>query len=101
MCINVKQIVKQEMESIMPNPRKLLRIALASLFESERKNPGKLRALYYNTPSPSLSSEQVLLSEAISSISPRELYGYDDEEEDAIAKLLLDEAERLFNRRIP
>ena len=51
MCINVKQIVKQEMESIMPNPRKLLRIALASLFESERKNPGKLRALYYNTTS--------------------------------------------------
>src|SRR5918994_7779556 len=103
MCIKVKQIVKQEMESIMPNPRRLLRIALASLFESERKNPGKLRALFYNTPSPSLSADQILLlSEAItsSSISPRELYGYDDDEEDAIAKLLLDEAELLFNRLV-
>src|SRR5919106_622345 len=102
MCINVKQIVKQEMESIMPNPRKLLRIALASLFESERKNPGKLRALYYNKPSLSLSADQILpLSESISSsISPRELYGYDDEEEDAIAKLLLDETEQLFNRLV-
>src|SRR5918994_527256 len=96
MCINVKQIVKQEMESIMPNPRKRLRIALASLFESERKNPGKLRALYYNTPSPSLPVEEILLS---SLISPHEPYGYTDEE-DAIAKLILDEAEQLFNRLV-
>src|ERR687892_1664266 len=72
MCINVKQIVKQEMESIMPNPRNLLRIALASLFESERKDPGKLRALYYNTHSPSLSAEQILPLSAISSSSSHE-----------------------------
>src|ERR687892_1553968 len=86
-CIKIKQAVTQLVESVISNPRRLLRIAIASLFESERKNPGKLRALYYNTPSPSLSAEQVLLSEAISSsISPRELYGY-DEKEDAIVKL--------------
>jgi hypothetical protein len=96
MCIKVKQIVKQEMESIMPNPRKLLRIALASLFESERKNPGKFRALYYNTLSPSLSAEQVLLAISSSS-SSHELFGYDGEEY-AIARLLLDEADQLFNR---
>jgi hypothetical protein len=98
--IKVRQIVKQEIESVESNPRRLLRIALASLFESERKNPGKLRALYYNKPSPSLSAEQVLVSKAISSsISPHELYGYTDEE-DAIAKLLLDETEQLFNRLV-
>src|ERR687892_2238602 len=99
-CIKIKQAVMQVMESIISHPRRLLRIALASLFESERKNPGKLRALYYNKPSLSLSADQILpLSESISSsISPRELYGYDDEEEDAIAKLLLDETEQLFNR---
>jgi hypothetical protein len=98
-CIKVKKAVTQVIESVISNPRMLLRIALASLFESERKNPGKLRALYYNTPSSSLPVEQILiLSEAISSsISPRELYGYTDEE-DAIVKLLLDEAEQLFNR---
>ncbi|HYZ60424.1 MAG TPA: hypothetical protein VE544_12265 [Nitrososphaeraceae archaeon] len=101
-CIKVKQAVTQVMKSVIPNPKKLLRIALASLFESERKNPGKLRALYYNKPSLSLSADQILpLSESISSsISPRELYGYDDEEEDAIAKLLLDETEQLFNRLV-
>jgi hypothetical protein len=100
-CIMIKQMVKQEMESIMPNPKKLLRIAIASLFESERKNPGKLRALYYNRPSPSLSDEQILqLSEATSSsISPHELYEYTDEE-DAIAKLLFIEAEQSFNRLV-
>src|SRR5919106_1204864 len=82
-CIKVKKTVTQVIESVISNPRKLLRIALASLFESERKNPGKFRALYYNTSSPSLSAERILpLSEAISSsISPRELYGYDDDEE--------------------
>lgn len=100
-CIKVKQAVTQVIESVISNPRKLLRIALVSLFESERKNPGKLRALYYNTSSPSLSAEQILpLSEAISSsISPHEPYRYTDEE-DAIAKLLLDEAEQLFNRLV-
>ena len=96
-CIKVKKAVTQVIESVISNPRRLLRIALASLFESERKNPGKLRALYYNKPSLSLSAEQMLLSEAISSsINPHELFGYD--EEDAISKLLLDEAEQLFNR---
>jgi len=99
-CIKVRQAATQVIESVISNPRKLLKIALASLFESERKNPGKLRALYYNTPSPSLSAEQILLSQATSSsISPHELYGYGDEE-DAIAKLLLDEAELLFNRLV-
>jgi transcriptional regulator with XRE-family HTH domain len=99
-CIKVKQAVTQVIESVISNPRRLLRIALASLFESERKNPGKLRALYYNRPSPSLSAEQILLSEATSSsISPHEPYGYADEE-DAIAKLLFDEAEQSFNRLV-
>src|SRR5918994_1566996 len=77
-CIKVKQAVTQVIESVVSNPRRLLRIALVSLFESERKNPGKLRALYYNTPSSPLSVEHVLLSEAIS--SSHELYEKTDEE---------------------
>ena len=95
-CIKVKQAVTQVVESIISNPRKLLRIALASLFKSERKNPGKLRALYYNTHSPSLSAEQILPLSAISSSSSHELYGYNGEE-DAIVKLLLDEAEQAYD----
>jgi hypothetical protein len=37
MCIKIKQIAKQEIESIVvADPRRLLRLALASLFESSR-----------------------------------------------------------------
>ena len=64
-CIKIKQIVKQEIESIISNPRRLLRIALASLFESSRKHPGKFQALYYNMPS-HLSVEQILAQSSIS-----------------------------------
>jgi hypothetical protein len=51
--------IKQEIENSISQPRHLLRIVIASIFESERKNPGKLRALYYNT-SPTLSVEQII-----------------------------------------
>ena len=64
-CINIKQTVKQEIESIVSNPRRLLRLALASLFESSRKHPGKLQALYYNMSFPS-SVEQILSQSHVS-----------------------------------
>jgi hypothetical protein len=88
-CIKVKQIVKREIESIVSDPRKLIKIALASLFQSSRKHPGKLQALYYNT-SPLLSVEQILSQPRVSQIpsSP----GYAEEE-----KLLLDDAEEAYN----
>ena len=48
-------MVKQEMENnVLQQPRSLLRIAIASIFESQRKNPEKLLDLYYNT-SPTLA----------------------------------------------
>jgi hypothetical protein len=49
-CINIKQIVKQQIESIVSDPRRLLRLSLASLFESSRKHPGKFQTLYYIHP---------------------------------------------------
>ena len=88
----VTQIVKEEIKSIVPNPRRLLRIALASLFESSRKNPGQLHALYYNTPS-HISVEQILSeSSTIQSASRYHIGEIEDE------SLLLDEAEQLYNR---
>jgi predicted transcriptional regulator len=94
-CVKIKEIVKQEIEHAISQPRRLIRIAIASIFESERKNPGKLRALYYNT-SPTLSVEQLLSQ---SSINQNEEYpnqfGYN---EDSLEKLLLDEAEPFYNR---
>ncbi|MGH9982725.1 MAG: hypothetical protein ACRD8W_02065 [Nitrososphaeraceae archaeon] len=64
-CINIKQMVKEEIESIVSNPRRSLRLALASLFESSRKHRGKFQALYYNMPS-HLSVEQTLSQSHVS-----------------------------------
>jgi hypothetical protein len=84
-CIKIKQTVKQEIESIVLNPRKLLGLSLASLFESSRKHPGKFQALYYNLSS-HLSVEQILSQSFIS------------ENEDE--KFLLDEGERSYSRLV-
>lgn len=88
-CVKVRQIVKQEIESIVSNPKMLLRLALTSLFESSRKHPGKFQTLYYNTSS-RLSVEQVLSISKNASI-----YGYNGDEDE---KRLLDEAEQSYNR---
>lgn len=93
-CIRVKQTVKQQIESVVSNPKKLLAVALASLFESSRKHPGRLQALYYNTSSP-LSVEQILLQSCISQNASR--YRYNENEDE---KLLLDEAERAYDRMV-
>src|SRR5919106_594150 len=89
--INIKRIVKQEIESVVPNPRRLLKMAFASLFESSRKHPGKLQALYYNMSFPS-SVEQILSQSRVSQNQSRNGYGENEDE-----KLLLDEAERAYN----
>ena len=91
-CVRVKQIVKQEIESIGSNPRMLLRLTLASLFESSRKHPGKFQSLYYNMSS-SLSVEQILSRTSISQNVNQ--YRYNELEDE---KLLLDEAEESYNR---
>ncbi|HYZ58820.1 MAG TPA: hypothetical protein VE544_04110, partial [Nitrososphaeraceae archaeon] len=70
---------------------RLIRLALASLFESSRKHPGKLQALYYNMPSPS-SVEQILSQSHVSQNPSR--YGYSENEDE---KLLLDDAEQAYN----
>ena len=90
-CVKIKQIVKQEIESIVSNPTRLIRLALAALFESSRKHPGKLQALYYNMPS-HFSVEQILSQ---SSNSQTSQYRYSEDENE---KLLLDEAEQSYNR---
>jgi len=61
---------------------------MASIFESERKNPGKFRALYYNTSS-TLSVEHLLSQSSISQNEQHpNQFGYNE----TLEKLLLDEA---------
>ncbi len=91
-CTKIKQMVNQEIECIVSDPRRLLRLALASLFESSRKHPGKLQALYYNMPS-HLLVEQILRQSSLSQ-NPRP---YEDSEDE---KFLLHEAEQSYNRII-
>jgi hypothetical protein len=91
-CVKIKQIVKQEIVSIVSNPTRLIRLALAALFESSTKHPGKLQALYYNMPS-HFSMEQILSQSSISQNSSQYRYGENEDE-----KLLLDEAEQSYNR---
>ena len=76
-------------------PRSLLRIAIASIFESQRKNPEKLLALYYNT-SPTLSVEQLLSQSSISeNQSDPTQFAHNN---DSLENLILDEAEQCYNR---
>ena len=91
-CVKIKQIVKQEIAIIVSNPTRLIRLALAALFESSRKHPGKLQALYYNMPS-HFSVEQILSQSSISQNSSQYRYSEDEDE-----KILLDEAEQSYNR---
>ena len=92
-----KQMVKQEIENnvLQQQPRSLLRIAIASIFESQRKNSEKLLALYYNT-SPTLSVEQ-LLSQALISENQSDPTQF-AHNNDSLENLILDEAEQCYNR---
>ena len=95
-CVKFKQMVKQEMENnVLQQPRSLLRIAIASIFESQRKNPEKLLALYYNT-SPTLSVERLLSQSSISeNQSDPTQFAHNN---DSLEILILDEAEQCYNR---
>ena len=95
-CVKFKQMVKQEMESnVLQRPRSLLRIAIASIFESQRKNPGKFQALYYNT-FPTLSVEQLLSQSSISeNQSDPTQFAHNN---DSLGNLILNEAEQCYNR---
>jgi hypothetical protein len=76
------------------NPvRQLLRFALASLFESSRRHPGKLQSLYYNM---STAEIQSMLSTSIgrNEYNPNQ----DGNNEDNQEKILLDEAVKVFDR---
>src|SRR5919106_3812735 len=90
--VRIKQTVKQEIENHILKPRQLIKCALASLFESSRKHPGKFQTVYYNMHS-HLSVEQILSDSSRS--QDANLYGFGENE---IEKVLLDEAEQSYNR---
>jgi hypothetical protein len=94
-------MVKQEIESIISNPRRLLRFALESIFESSRKYPGRLHAMYYNMPTIKTikRSTEIPIDHSQGNQQEQYLYDYASDYETS-EKMLLDEAERLYNRLI-
>jgi hypothetical protein len=88
MYIKIIEMIKQDIESIISNPRRLLQFALVSIFESSRKHPGKLQALYYNMPT--ITTNGLKLSEMG--------INQDAADYNTSKNLLLDEAEQFYNR---
>ncbi|MGC1134810.1 MAG: helix-turn-helix domain-containing protein [Nitrososphaeraceae archaeon] len=100
----IKQMIQQEIESTISNPRLLLQFAIASIFESSRKHPGRLQAMYYNMPTIRTTGR----SSATNAIgdSPCQDNQYEEylseyaREYDAWENMLLNEAELLYNRMV-
>jgi predicted transcriptional regulator len=94
-CMKIHQMVKQKIENVVSDPRRLLTFALLSIFESSRMHPGKFQSIYYN-----MSTETLRLS-LHTSIGQNEQdlgkCGYND---DAPEKILLDEAEQIYSKLI-
>lgn len=100
----IKQMIQQEIESIITNPRRLLQFALASIFESTRKHPGRLQAMYYNMPTirtMGRSSSTNAIGDSPYQDNQYEQYLSEYAREyDAWENMLLNEAEQLYNRMI-
>jgi hypothetical protein len=95
-------MIKQEIESIISNPRRLLQFALASIFESSRKHPGKLQAMYYNMPTIRTikrSSSEIPIGDNQDNQYEQYLYHYASDYATS-EKMLLDEAEHLYDKMI-
>lgn len=102
--IKFRQMIKREIESIISNPRRLLEFALASIFESSRKHPGKLHAMYYNMPTirtmrRSLSRTPVEENHRQDEQYEQYVYQYATDY-DTSKSILLYEAELLYNQMI-
>lgn len=98
----VIEMVRQHIESIISNPRRLLQYALASIFESSRKHPGRLHAMYYNMPTIRTikrSSSEISIGDSPDTQYEQCLHHYANDYATS-EKMLLDEAEQLYNRLI-
>ncbi len=83
-------------EHVMAIPvRQLLRFAVASIFESGRKHPGKFHAMYYHM---STAEIQSMLRTSIGRNDHNS--SQDGNNQDTPEKILLDEAEQVFNKLI-
>jgi hypothetical protein len=96
----IKEMVKEQFEGALASPRQLLKLALVSMIESSRKNPSIFQALHYNMPT---TKAGVALRSFLQSGNSREEQNPNqnvNNEDDACEKLLLDQAELIYNQML-
>jgi hypothetical protein len=98
--IIIKEMVKEQIESVLAAPRQLLRLALASMVESSRKNPSIFQALYYNMPSTRAVIVQRSFLQSVDDREEQQPNQYVNNGDDACEKLLLDQAELIYNQML-
>jgi hypothetical protein len=87
--LNVIKSVGEEVLSALPNVKVLLRCALLSITESIRNNPERFRSIFYNIS---------LITDYCSSQDYTDSYMSPDNNTEANAAVIVDEAEKLYNK---
>jgi hypothetical protein len=97
--IKIKEMVKEQIESGLASPGQLLRLALLSMIESSRINPSVFRALQYNMPS---TRAAIVQRSFLQSLDSREIQhsNQNRNNDGACEKLLLDQAEGIYNQML-
>jgi hypothetical protein len=99
--LRIKETIKLEVKRILTNPRQLLSTALVSLIESSRIDPRKFSALCYNKDITTTTSSTIDNSQYdYESSMNEELLPLDYSSSESFEKMLLDEAEKLYNKII-
>ena len=90
-CVKIRKTVEEKVVSILSDAKPLLRIALLSLTESMRKDPDRFSSLIYHN---NISSNIDYNSQNYSANS----YGQQQYPAQAYMDMLIEEAERLYNK---
>ena len=95
----IKGMVKEQIEGALSSPKQLLRLALTSMMESSRKNPGLFQALHYNMPSTrAVITQQSFLQSGES--QEERLSNQYVKNDSACEILLLEQAELIYNQML-
>jgi hypothetical protein len=96
----IKEMVKKQIENALASPRQLLRLAIMSMIESSRKNPSMFQALRYNMPSTRAVIVQQSFLQSGDAREEQHSNQYVNNDGDVCEKLLLDQAQLIYNQML-
>ena len=97
-CVKIRNTAEEKLNSILSDKKTLLKLALLSLTESMRKNPDKFNAFIFCDNKSSSSTTQTRSYSQYYDIVP---YGQQQQyPSQAYTDILLDEAEKLYNKLV-